>query len=122
MDTPPLNFRMLCSGRMDRAPANWELGGIPEDAHPVCARAKSCWAHSAQGDTGAGKGIETSVVFRRIVGESINPKTVACDYRAEGSALWPLGLLVELFQEIKVCPGTWAVEVHTLPLIVIESS
>ena len=61
------------------------------------------------------------MVFRRIAGESINPKTSACDYRAEGSALWLRDLFVELFQEIKVCQEPRRVEVHTLPLTVMES-
>lgn len=65
-------------------------------------------ALSPRRHVGRGRGPETSVVFRRIAGESINPKTVACDYRAEGSALWPQDCFVELFQEIKFCPGTWA--------------
>lgn len=97
-------------------------GGILRDPSSLCQGQELLGSLSSGSRMGQGRGPETSVVFRRIAGESINPKTVACDCRAEGSASWLRDCFVELFQEIKVCQEPGRVEVHTLPLTVMESS
>lgn len=98
-------------------------GGIPEDAHPVCARARSCGVHSAQGDTWGGEGDRKPQWS--LGGLQVNPSTpklllVIIEQRAVHyglrTALWSFFRKSSSAQE----PGR--VEVHTLPLIVIESS
>ena len=93
---PTLNLRMLCSWRgWTCGPSQLGAGVASSGIHPVCARARSCWAPSAQGAAWGREGDQKPQWS--LGGSQVNPSTpklllVIVEQRAVhrgfGIALW----------------------------------